>query len=604
MIKILDKKDCNGCRACADICCKNAISFKVDNEGFWYPEVDMKLCNSCGLCTKTCPEINENIANAVNTIDPECYGAHHKEQDIRLESTSGGVFSALANKFYDMGGYVAGAIYNEDFSVSHFVSNNREDLQKLRSSKYLQSNCEGLYKDVKKLLLNGEKVLVCGCPCQMAALRLFLNKEYEYLVICDFICLGINSPKVFRKHLDSLELKYDSKVVYAKAKNKEFGWRNLTFKAMFDNGKSYYGDGNVDDFTRGFLRTGVYTRPACYDCKFKKIPRIADLTLADFWGIEKVNPALDNDTGTSVVMCNSPKGIKLFDDIKPIIAYSQVNIEDIAAGNKSLFESMKESSINRYRFFEDLNSMQFNAVAKKYFPKKNIIIRISKIKKKIKTIIYPFYIMGVKPILWWQFIKINFLRKNTESNFFKGHVIIPTKCNVFDINKSAKILINGSVIFGYSKIKGSKLETRIRLEENSSLNIYNSFTFFAGADIQVFKNGELELKGGVGAGCNINCQIICASKITVGKSTLIGRNVVIRDYDGHFIIKKGYKVKSPIFIGDHCWIGDSAVISKGVKIGDGSIVATRSWVINRVKPKTLVGGSPAMTIEENIEWKF
>ena len=180
----------------------------MDIEGFWYPEVNKDICSDCGLCEKTCPEIHTKEVNETNTGDPICYGAHHKDQNIRFDSTSGGLFSALANKMYDMGGYVAGAIYNDDFSVRHIVSNNRDDLEKLRSSKYLQSLCVDLYKDIKKLLLKGEKVLVCGCPCQMAALRLYLGKDYENLIICDFICRGINSPKVFRKHLDSLEQKY------------------------------------------------------------------------------------------------------------------------------------------------------------------------------------------------------------------------------------------------------------------------------------------------------------------------------------------------------------------------------------------------------------
>ncbi|BDI74776.1 hypothetical protein PC1C4_14980 [Paraprevotella clara] len=145
---------------------------------------------------------------------------------VRWDSTSGGAFSALAEVMYEQGGYVSGAVYDENFLVHNFVSDKPEDLSRLRSSKYLQSNAEGLYARIRELLRNGKKVLACGTPCQMAALRLFLHKDYDNLVIVDFICRGVNSPKVYRKYLDSLERKYGGKVVYVKAKNKELGWRS------------------------------------------------------------------------------------------------------------------------------------------------------------------------------------------------------------------------------------------------------------------------------------------------------------------------------------------------------------------------------------------
>ena len=604
MINIVNKRDCTGCCACVDICAVKAIKLEVDIEGFWYPVVNKELCVDCGLCDKTCPELNVKEINEINTEEAICYGAHHVDSEIRLDSTSGGAFSALANKMYDEGGYVAGAVYNSDFSVSHIISNNREDLKRIRSSKYLQSNCLHLYSTIKDLLKRGEKVLVCGCPCQMAALRLYLDKEYSNLVIADFICLGINSPKIFRKYLDSLEYKYNSKVVYAKAKNKEFGWRNLTFKAQFQNGESYYANGQKDDFTRGFLQTGVYSRPSCYECNYKSIPRIADITLADFWGVERVNPALDNDTGTSIVMCNSDRGIEYFSSVMDSMKYSKVDLEDIKFGNRALTSSIKESSINREDFFTDVDKMPFNKVAKKYFPYKRFLLLLVKLKRYIKQLLIPFYIMGLHPKSWRQFFYLNFLRKNTNSNLLKGNVIIPTSHSVFDINKYAKININGRVIVGYNKVKGSKLETRIKFDKDSVITFNDQFTFFAGADVQVFNKSELEIDGGPGSGCNINCQIVCGNKITIGRGCLIGRNVVIRDYDAHYIIKKGYKISKPISIGDHSWIGDSAVLSKGVKIEEGAIVASRSWVVRKVKSKTLVAGSPAEVIDRNVEWKY
>ena len=315
MINITDKTKCCGCNACGDICPHQAISFKTDIEGFWYPEVDREKCVDCGLCDRVCPELHIKELKKNDYSKPaRTIAAINRNMRVRWDSTSGGAFSALAEGMYEQGGYVGGAIYNDDFSVRNYISNDREDLAKLRSSKYLQSNAEGLYKEIRTLLKNGEKVLACGTPCQMAALRSFLMKDYDNLIIVDFICRGVNSPKVYRKYLDSLERKYGGKVVYVKAKNKELGWRNLTRKVVFDNGAVYYGVSMVDDFRRGY-HTNVYCRPSCYACQYKGFPRMADITIADYWGIEKVDRNLDNNIGTSMILLNSRKGEAYFEQI-------------------------------------------------------------------------------------------------------------------------------------------------------------------------------------------------------------------------------------------------------------------------------------------------
>ena len=316
MINITDKSKCCGCCACADVCAHKAITLKEDIEGFWYPVIDSEKCTNCGLCEKACPELN--IASLKKNDYPKpakTIAAIHKNMKVRWDSTSGGAFTALAEAMYRQGGYVSGAIYNDDFSVRNYISNNPEDLAKLRSSKYLQSKAEGVYAKIRTLLRKGEKVLACGTPCQMAALRSFLRKDYDNLIIVDFICRGVNSPKVYRKYLDSLERKYDGKVVYVKAKNKELGWRNLTRKVVFDNGKVYYGVKMEDDFRRGY-HTNVFCRPSCYTCQYKGFPRIADITIADYWGIEKIDRNLDNNIGTSMILLNSNKGIEFFELIK------------------------------------------------------------------------------------------------------------------------------------------------------------------------------------------------------------------------------------------------------------------------------------------------
>lgn len=222
MINISKKKDCCGCNACGDVCPKHSITFKIDKEGFWYPEVEMDTCIDCHLCEKVCPLLNkEEYKNIDGYVKPKTYALVHKNIEVRFDSTSGGAFTALAEEVYKQGGFVGGAIYNEDWSVSQFLSSSKNDLPKLRSSKYLQSHFDGFYKSVKEALKTEKPVLVCGSPCQMAAMFRYLKKPYENLIIVDYICRGIASPMYFRKWINYLENKHNSKVIFYKT-----CWRN------------------------------------------------------------------------------------------------------------------------------------------------------------------------------------------------------------------------------------------------------------------------------------------------------------------------------------------------------------------------------------------
>ena len=258
MIQIKNKVDCCGCNACGDVCNHQAITFKTDIEGFWYPEVDKDKCTDCHLCEKVCPILNvKELSNDFKT--PLCYAAMHKNYEVRFDSTSGGLFSAIAEKIYRDGGYVGGAVFNDDWSIRHFISNEKSDLPRLRSSKYAQSDASGIYKQIRNLLKAGEKVLICSAPCQIAALKSFLRQEYENLITLDFICRGVNSPKIERKEDEDDEKEYGSKIVYKKSKNKELGWKNLTYKVIFANGQVRYLTKNNNIATRGYLTTNVFS---------------------------------------------------------------------------------------------------------------------------------------------------------------------------------------------------------------------------------------------------------------------------------------------------------------------------------------------------------
>lgn len=596
-----------------DTCSHRAISLQTDIEGFRYPVVDKDKCVDCGLCDKVCPELHIDELKKNDFEKPaKTIAAINKKMNVRWDSTSGGAFSALAEAMYEQGGYVSGAIYNDDFSVRNYISNESEDLIKLRSSKYLQSKAEGLYFEIRRLLRQGEKVLACGTPCQMTALRSFLRKDYDNLIIVDFICRGVNSPKVYRKYLDSLERQHGGKVVYVKAKNKELGWRNLTRKVVFDNGKVYYGVHMQDDFRRGY-HTNVFCRPSCYHCQYKGFPRIADITIADYWGIEKVDKNLDNNIGTSMILLNSRKGLEYFEKVKDKLEWAETKFESILPGNIALRKPIEPAKIDRKQFFEDLDKGSFEEVTAKYFPLKQKQISLKqKVKRIIKGVIKPLYTIykkfGFSLMAYINFIRINF-RKNTVCNWKKKNVIYTMPSAVFDIHPTAKICIDAPFIYGNNPVKGFRMPTCLRMEAGTSFEIHtgpltrygnSQYNLRYGAYIEIVNGGKLTI--GQGA-ANVGLTIMCAKDITIGNGVRIGRDVSIRDWNGpHVIINEHYRNHAPVHIEDHVWLCSGCTIMPGVTVGEGSVVAANSTVTKNVPPYSLVGGSPAKVLKENIEW--
>lgn len=601
MIQIKNKVDCCGCNACGDVCPTQAISFKTDIEGFWYPEVDTDKCIDCHLCEKVCPII-EPANNIVRFDEPKVFAAYTKDEHVRLDSTSGGIHSMLAKAAYAQGGYVGGAIYNKDHTCRHIVSEDESMLSQIRSSKYLQSNMEGQYKEVKKLLKEGKKVLYCGAPCQIQALYKYLKKEYDNLTTVDFICRGVNSPKVFLSYMNMLEKKYGSKATEIKFKNKKWGWHNFSLRVNFENGQEYCEDRWHDMFFIGYLQYGNFARPSCYDCRFKGFPQKADITLADFWGIENIDKTMDQDKGTSLVMVNSDKGMQLFDAIKPNIVWKEFTFDDAKAGNPALTSSLKAIRPDREAFFKAINTMPFEKVANKFFPmptKKNKIKgKIHRILHKVKQCAKIILMNGLSLHSWKNFISINF----TNSHVLKKHRLsfVNYKNCIIQFDKDSKLNLSARLTMGARQVRKSKMETRLLLEEGASMDVNAPFTMFAGSYIRVFKGGRLIVNGGF---INENVQISCGSIIEIGSGCAIGRDVVIRSYDGHTIIKDGYKIAEPIKIGNHVWIGQGATILKGVTIGDGAIIAAGAVVTKNVAPHTAVGGVPAKVINDNIHWK-
>lgn len=604
MIKIENKENCCGCNVCGDICPKEAISFTTDIEGFAYPIIDYDKCIDCHLCEKVCPILQIDRLKVNDLEKPICYAAQCKNLQSLFNSTSGSAFATLAEKMYKIGGYVGGAIFNDDYSVTQFISSNKGDLEKLRNSKYVQSDSQGFYKQVKALLVAGEKVLVCGLPCQMAGLRSFLGKDYENLIIVDLICLGINSPKILRGYLNYMEEKHNSKIVYYKAKNKELGWRQLTTKIVFENGDVEYDKKDTNYFTHGFIGTHAYARPSCYCCKFKGFPRIADITIGDLWGAEKiVGKEYDGDLGTSVVIVNSSKGQEFYKGLEGSLKSKEILLESVIKGNQPLVSPISKPSIDREEFYNDLNNMRFIDFAQKYIklPSESPL----SLKKSLKNIVKFFYHItrasGINPLLWMKNLYYNTLCRQIRCSIIKGQFIVIQKKCVINIAKGAIVDILGPVNFGYKRVKGSNLESRLLVDTGGKL-VLKGCSIAYGADIEVFSKSCLEI--GSNNVYNMGTTIICGNHIMIGDDVSFGRNVTIRDNNGgHFVSRRMYKDKRTVKIGQHTWLTEQVTVMPGSNIGVGVIVGARSTVSGKLPNFTLATGTPAEVVDEEIYWK-
>lgn len=604
MINIQNKLDCCGCNACGDVCAHKAITFKTDNEGFWYPEVDKEKCVDCGLCEKVCPWLHKEELGKEGFEKPQCLAAIHKNIEVRFDSTSGGAFTAFAEEIYKQGGYVGGAVLNQDWSVSQFLSTDKKDLERLRSSKYLQSHFDGFYISVREALKTGKPVLVCGGPCQMAALRRFLRKPYDNLIIVDYICRGIPSPLLFKKFIEYLEEKHHSKVIFFKAKNKELGWHNLTSKVVFENKDVEYFPKDKNPWLKMKYEVPETCRPSCFECPFKGFPRNADITIGDLWtGPGDIPKDLDNDLGTSVVLINNEKGKAFVEKCLKKLHYAEFSFEKAVKGNVHLMKPLKHSSHDKDVFYASLND-SFERCIKEYLSPESYVLTL---KRRLAR--YYYFLREVKNVAGWslttwiQNIKYNLFCRQVNANIPEGKYMLVNKHCIIEIHPEGRLELGAKFILGNKKIKESHLETRLLIENGGKMIIKSSpYHVSYGADIEVFQNALLEIEGGMGA--NIGLTIICGNHIYIGHNSGCGRNVTIRDNNGgHFISTRGYKTSLPVIIKDHVWMTESTTIMPGTTLETGAIVSAHSVVTGHIPSFCIVKGDPAKVVETDIYWK-
>ena len=381
-IEQLKAGECCGCYACKTACPTQCITMVEDEEGFWYPKIDVQKCIRCELCEQVCPEWQTSVKDDQGKR-LAAYAAVNQNEEVRLQSSSGGVFTLMAEETLNSGGLVFGAAMTEDCrAVEHIAVEQIEDLERLRGSKYLQSRIGDSYQLAKKCLQDGKKVLFSGTPCQIEGLRSYLQRDYDNLLCVDIICHGVPSPKVWDRYVSFKETQIGAPVRKVCFRNKKFGWKTFALSLHYTNGAAYEEKLSEDLFMQAFLRD-VCLRPSCSQCSFKKLNRLSDITLADFWGVETVMPEMDDDKGTSLVLVHSSKGEQVFERIQKNLRVKVVAVADAIRHNSAAISSVVQHE-RRSEFFSHLDSMPFDKLVRRYTaPKLSVKERIGVMLQKM-----------------------------------------------------------------------------------------------------------------------------------------------------------------------------------------------------------------------------
>lgn len=375
MPKLAKEKDCTGCLACIDACKHQAIKIKKKN-GHNYVNIIENKCIDCKLCEKSCPIINPINKNESSPIS--VYGGWCKDIDYRKKSASGGAFSALALDTLGNNGIVIGAALDNN-SVKHIIVSNKNELLKVQNSKYIQSDTLGIYSQTKQLLKDGKRVLFSGTPCQIAGLNSFLRKEYDNLITVDLICDGIPSKDTIRIFSDQRNV---FKII--SFRNKKYGWNSLSSRSLtwINKKNEVIIEKNEDDIFYNIFSSSLSHRRICCHCPFSKIPRQADITVADFWGIKRFESEWNN--GISLIIANNNKGKKTLKDSKNLILFDS-SLKECIYANPRL--------INGKKYHEYHPIMLFPSI-KNVIPE-NIYIKIIQNKMPYKLLWAPFKILTI-----------------------------------------------------------------------------------------------------------------------------------------------------------------------------------------------------------------
>ena len=382
MIQIKDKSQCCGCMACESVCTHKAIIMQPDEEGFLYPSVNSSLCINCGLCDAVCPIIYRNKNVDLSHNQKALYAVRHKDKETLLDSSSGGAFFALAEFVINKGGIVCGVEYSPNMEVRHAFAETLEGCRRFMGSKYVQSNLDGIFHQIKSYLKSDRYVLFTGTPCQVEALKLYLKKSYKNLITADLVCHAVPSPLIFKEYVEFVNKKKRANLLAIDMRYKRIcGWSHrFSYMYTFDTCKSICDPSDISNWGRLYF-SRLIDRPSCHDCKFTNFHRSGDFTLADFWDDAHKRPELYSPDGTSLFLVNSEKGMSLLPSIKEYLDLWSITPEE--AWQPCLDVSTKSSS-QRQTFWEYYKKQGFDFVYRKYFTDSYKVRLKRQIKKALK----------------------------------------------------------------------------------------------------------------------------------------------------------------------------------------------------------------------------
>lgn len=365
MIDKVSVQECAICGACINACPVDAISLDKVHLDFRYPQINEDICIHCNRCEKACPILGNK--GKPDEGYPVAFAAKSGNDPMRMRSSSGGVFYELADQMLRDGGYVCGAVFDEEFHVKHILSNAKEDMLRMMGSKYAQSDVGYCYREVKDVLEKGCKVLFSGCPCQVAGLRTFLGKEYPNLVLVELICHGIPSDHMLQTYIGMQERKYGARLTRMEFRNKKKGWHNSSVRMEFGHHRTYSKPEAADAYMNGFLGS-VTLKPTCYQCHFRNFTAGSDIILGDFWGAEVELP-VDDNKGISAILVNSGKGMDVLDRCN--LTLTPANVETVIKYNRNLLCSAAPSP-QRSSFYASADTNGLEEAIRRYLEESTI----------------------------------------------------------------------------------------------------------------------------------------------------------------------------------------------------------------------------------------
>lgn len=390
MPELASRLECTGCTACASACPNQCINMTENQEGFLYPEIDSSKCIECSLCVRSCPICSQLPIPVQETI---AYAAYTKSSELRKESSSGGIFSELALAVMEQGGVVFGVAYSEQFEVNHICVESADELYRLRGAKYTQSSLEGIFSKVKSYLKQKRRVLFSGTPCQVAGLKAFLKTEDALLLCVDFVCHGVPSPAVWQSYV-----KYRSKVdnngempLSIDMRSKESGWSYYRYSNVFRYEQKQWRSTSGDNLYMKIFVGDYINRLSCSNCQAKGYNRMSDITLGDFWGVWDIEPEMDDNKGTSLVLVHTQAAKSILEQFSDQIVLKKITLQQASKQNQSMLVSSpapnKRETVIQKCLDGKFDELQGYFAESQKSPEAPLVNVLSRVWNKIKCIL-------------------------------------------------------------------------------------------------------------------------------------------------------------------------------------------------------------------------